>query len=435
MLRVLMVIIVMLSILAVSWLMIVIYVDFDQPYEWMRFWTKVDKFINSSTYVFGATNVHTTTIGSNTYAIVTARINNGVQIIDITNPEMPTPVSKVVDDSVFRLEDIGSLFDQAIRILSGTTIMLRGAEGVHTTTIGSNMYAIVTNSHGIQIIDITNPEMPTPVSKVVDDTTLLLDNAQGVHTTTIGSNMYAIVTSNSENGIQIIDITNPEMPTPVSKVVDDTTLLLDNAQGVHTTTIGSNMYAIVTNSHGIQIIDITNPEMPTPVSKVVDDTTLLLDNAQGVHTTTIGSNMYAIVTSYSENGIQIIDITNPEMPTPVSKIVDDTTLLLDNAQGVHTTTIGSNMYAIVTSYSENGIQIIDITNPEMPTPVSKVVDDDLEYLFLGAKNVHTTTIGSNTYAIVTSYLGWGLLIIDITNPEMPILIKNIHSDTPINIFF
>ena len=466
---------IMLSISAVGMVMILIppvnyYCDYDQ----IRFWTNVEYFPHSSTYVFGATDVHTTAIGSGTYAIVTSSLDSSIQIIDITDPEMPVLVSKVVDDSICRFDDIELAFNQVIRMLSGTTFVLHGIEGVHTVTIGSNTYAVITNNLGIQIIDITDPEMPVPVSKIVDDSTYRRGTTD-VHTVTIGSNTYAVITNNL--GIQIIDITDPEMPVPVSKIDDDSTPVDGNTRNVHTTAIGSNTYAIVTGGYGygIRIIDITDPEMPVPVSKIDDDSTLLLDGAKGVHTVTIGSNTYTVVTSFSDNGIQIIDITDPEMPVPVSSVVDDlifghdnirnkpivtigsgtwsmvpghvwiidttnpdvliptvitgveSTLLLDGAKGVHTVTIGSNTYAIVTSSEGNGIQIIDITDPEMPVPVSKV-GDTLRSLFSGARNIDIATIGSNTYAIVTSNEDRGIQIIDITDPEMPMLVSKVISN-------
>ena len=351
---------------------------------------------NASLVLSSPTAVHTTTIGSSTYAVVASDGDHGIQIIDITNPEMPTPVSSITDNE---------------------RLVLSGPTAVHTTTIGSNTYAIVASAgdSGIQIIDITNPAMPTPVSSVIDYTGLALEDSYGVHTTIIGSSTYAVVASAEDNGIQIIDITNPEMPTPVSSVIDYATLELEEPTAVHTTIIGSSTYAIVASAgdSGIQIIDITNPVTPTPVSSLTDDFMLELDGAIDVHTTTIDSSTYAVVASNDDSGIQIIDITNPVTPIPVSSLTDYATLELDDAQAVHTTTIGSNTYAIVASAGDSGIQIIDITNPAIPTPVSSLKDNSTLEIE-GAWAVHTTTIDSNTYAVVAGFYDDGIEIIQLT---------------------
>ena len=41
-----------------------------------------------------------------------------------------------------------------------------------------------------------------------------------------------------------------------------------------------------------------------------------------IATTTIGSSTYALVASYSDDGVQVIDITNPHQPTATSSITD-----------------------------------------------------------------------------------------------------------------
>ena len=357
----------------------------------------VGRLVDDASLVLNApTAVHTTTIGSNTYAVVTSRYDDGIQIIDITNPEVPIPVSSLIDDS---------------------TLVLGDPLAVHTTTIGSNTYAVVASryDHGIQIIDITNPETPIPVSSLIDDSTLVLHDSSAVHTTTIGSNTYAVVTSQVDHGIQIIDITNPETPIPVSSFIDYSTFDFDDPDIIHTTTIDSNTYALVVNylNDRIQIIDITNPEVPILVSSLINDSILIPRGIADVHTTTIGSNTYAIVTGKTDDGIQIIDITNPEVPIPVSSLTGYSKSYFGHPETVHTTTIGSNTYAVVVSYADDGIHIIDITNPATPVLVSSGTDNSI-FEINGSKTVHTTTIGSNIYALVANYRNDSIEIIRLT---------------------
>ena len=53
-----------------------------------------------------------------------------------------------------------------------------------------------------------------------------------------------------------------------------------------------------------------------------DDTFLTLAGANGVDTFTIGANTYAIVTAFNDNGVQIIDISNPDYPSPAGSLTD-----------------------------------------------------------------------------------------------------------------
>ena len=75
--------------------------------------------------------------------------------------------------------------------------------------------------------------------------------------------------------------------------------------------------------HGVQIIDITTPSSPTPASAVTDGSNYPeLRGASSITTTTIGSSTYALVASETDDGVQIIDITDPSNPDPASAISD-----------------------------------------------------------------------------------------------------------------
>ena len=72
---------------------------------------------------------------------------------------------------------------------------------------------------------------------------------------------------------------------------------------------------------------------------------------------------YAIVTAFNDNGIQIINITNPASPSPAANITYDATdyAKLRGPYGISTTTINSSIYALVASYNA-GLQIVKISS-------------------------------------------------------------------------
>ena len=182
-----------------------------------------------------------------------------------------------------------------------------------------------------------------------------LDGAFSVTTTEINSKHYALVASQSDSGVQIIDITDPENPTAVASVTDSTDYPeLFHASSVTTTEINSKHYALVAaaSDDGVQIINITDPETPTAVT-VIEDTEgtdeLLLNGAYSITTTEIDSKHYALVAARWDDGVQIINITDPETPTAVT-VIEDTEgtdeLLLDGAYSITTTEIDSKHYAL-----------------------------------------------------------------------------------------
>ena len=277
---------------------------------------------------------------------------------------------------------------------------------VDTFQIDTATYAGLSSDSGLFIINITDINSPSLVSTVFNGS-LSGDASSFVvpHTTfvSIDGSTYAI--SAHSSGVLITNVNNPASPSFVAYVTDgqDGFTTLNSVQFIATTTIGSSTYALAASyfDHGVQIIDITNPYAPTPVSAVTDgqDNFTTLSFAFSIATTTIGSSTYALVASSGDSGVQIINITTPSSPTPASAVTDGSNYTeLSGAQHITTTTIGSSTYALVASTADNGVQIINITNPYKPTPASAITDAQGNFTTLyAAQSIATTTIGSSTY--------------------------------------
>ena len=123
-----------------------------------------------------------------------------------------------------------------------------------------------------------------------------------------------------------------------------------------------------------------------------------LNGARGVDTFVIGSSTYAIVASKADNGVQMIDVSDPTDITAVDTAADGDNGFteLSGAVFVETFTIGSSTYAIVTARSDNGVQIIDISDPTDIVGVDAATDGDVFTELYGAEGVDRLTIGSRT---------------------------------------
>ena len=362
-----------------------------------------------------ATGVAVTNIGSGAYAVVASLINDGVQIIDITNASNPLPVSNVTDGT-------------------GGFEKLDGAAEVAITEIDSRTYAVVTAvfDDAISIIDITVPSNPLLVFNVTGGEGGFeeLDYAQGVAITEINSKTYALVAAFEGDAVQIIDMTIPSNPLPVANILQSQPGfgVLDGPRDIAVTEIDSRTYAVVTGhtSQGVQIIDITDVSNPIPVSNAtlgVRGFERLL-GAYGVAITQIDSKTYAVVTAFREDGVQIIDITNASNPLPASHVTDDVGGFAElyGPTDVSITQIGSKTYAVVAAERDSGVQIMDITNASKPLPVSHLMDgvggfEELE----GASGVAITQIGYRTYVLIASAEDDGIQIIDISDYAPPVL--------------
>ena len=239
----------------------------------------------------------------------------------------------------------------------GSTITPINPRHVDTFKIGTSTYAGVGGTNGLFISDITDTESPEFVSRINGTG----GNLNGVPFTTfveIGDSTYALsavsdfVSSNGKidyhGRVMITDVSIPDSPVKIKTITNGTGgyTKMRHPTSIATVTVGSSTYALVTSASsdssdkvaflpapesdtktrddGVQIIDITNPRNPTPVSSITDgvDGYTKLRGAASITTTTIGSSTYALVASVDDDGVQIIDITDPTDPTAVSAVTN-----------------------------------------------------------------------------------------------------------------
>ena len=331
---------------------------------------------------------------------------------------------------IMNITDIRS--SSYVSTVFNTSLSVPSSPGVTYVTfvvIDGFTYALSTYFNSMLITDVTNPATPSYVAHVTDDVGGFMEllGAKSIATTTIDSSTYALVASNFDHGVQIINITNPYEPIAASNITDDSGgyTTLRGATSITTTTIDSSTYALVasTSDNGVQIIDITNPYQPTNVSAIIDGTGNFtrLALAASITTTTIDSSTYALVASEGDDGVQIINITNPYEPIAASSVKDGSGGYtdLDGASYITTEIIDSRIYALVAAKNDDSIQFLDITNPYNPTRGPTASDGVDGYTQLnGVVSIATVTIGSLPYAITSSLNDKGVQIINLNHPRL-----------------
>ena len=355
----------------------------------------------NSTTIDNPDHIATFQIGTATYAGISSA--KGLTIINITDIGSPTHVSRYNGQP-----------DGVNGFLPAVTAFV---------SIDGSTYALSEYGVRVAIFKANNLVSFNPIAVIRDgnDGFTELTGPSSIATATIGSSTYALVASGADNGVQIINITTPGSPIAASAVSDGSKYTeLEGPLSITTTTIGSSTYALVASGpdDGVQIIDITNPYAPTNTSSVEDGSNFPeLDYARSITITTIGSSTYALVASETDRGVQIMDITTPSDPKPVSDFDDGDTgfTTLSGAQYITTTTIGSSTYALVAANRDNGVQIIDITDPYHPDPVSAITDGSKYTELEGAESI-AIVAGSPTYALVSSKADDGIQIIQLTTP-------------------
>ena len=306
--------------------------------------------ISTSSITLG---IASATINNAQYAIVSDNIHSIVYIVNMTNLTSPSYVSNITDASMIK------------------------PNGIETIILDGSHYALVASfdSDSVSIINITNPTSPNIVSTVLD-TNATLVNIIDVHTVKIGVHTYALTSSESSGAISIINITEPESPELIqyTSYLKDSHFGLRNIVGIDIIKINNDTYVTTAGSIQVVLINITNPISYDFTSTTSFSPSFGFTSVDYINTVEIDGLYYALVSSDRNDAIQILNITNPESPTGTYLIESGTEYPhVEDVDGIITTKIDNYTYALALSRpatGDDGIQIIDITNPESPNPIS-----------------------------------------------------------------
>ena len=319
-------------------------------------------------------------IDDHTYAIMESGFN--VQIRNITNITSPTTVSTI------------SNFD---------------ASSLDSIVIDDSTYLLGVENGNFDIADISNVKNPNSLSSPNLGSSIY---ERAVETVLINNSAYALV-GYQNGGILILNITSPNNVNIVHNIEDHVRntnseyTKLHDVHAVAAITIEESVYALATNGkfgdggeYGLTIIDITNPSSPFLVS----NETLGIGQSYFIDTVTVDESIYVLTTTATTETIHIINITDPYSPEVASTIAkgDAGYTKLSDLHTIATATFGTSTFALATdqSFSNGGIQIIDISNPYAPSPASAIKNGQNGYTHLSqAAGIATATLDGQTYAL------------------------------------
>lgn len=352
---------------------------------------------------------------------------NGLVILDVSNPESPELVSKTYIEG-----PQNELIDYSIAFYSHYALIAKGETDLHILDIadpanpvyvsnfsvfgralGIDMmdhYAVVASTHGLYVIDVQTPSEPQLVGQW---------GAIGGENVVI-SGHYAYV-AKFWDGLYIYDLTDPYSPQRLGGY---------NCQGTNDIFIKDNYAYIATWNDGLVIVEISDPTDPRFVCRydtpaytfdvvVIDSLAYLADAssmeiinvAEPQYPTWVGSyadaDYYYVIFVSNNNcyladrlGLKIIDIEDPSNP------------ILEGRYLESYSTIWS-VYIQDNYLYTSGFNIFDISDPVQPAPIGSLPDRNI-YFDITARN-------DTVYAAAGTE---GLVIIDSSDPANPNVITS-----------
>ena len=305
---------------------------------------------------------------------------------------------------------------------------------------GPHTYATIAmlGVDSVRILNLTDPLDPRSVSEVVHSADHPLRFPNGVAIFENGSRTYGAVTLEGDDGVQILNLTDPSNPRALGAIYNDNSTTLKKPYATAIFQNGSHTFAAVTgeNDNGVQILDLTDPSNPRPVASINDTVDRSLGGARGIAVFEHETGTYAAVSGHDSDGIQILDLTDPSNPRAAGHVNGSRPLEYNGPADIAIFKNGSRTYAAVSMFKENGFRILNLTDPFDPSTVASIFDreDPDNYNLLAAESLAVFKNGSRTYAAVMGHDDHGIQMLDLTDPTDPQAVGGIRDDDDLALY-
>ena len=376
--------------------------------------------------------------------------NGNILSIDLTNPELPSsgvafkPPHPAVATTM--LETTHSLSNKSEGVLVTNNSLLRfvmtgnnkqliSTEGVNLGgsrrgIIRDNILYVADWFSGLHLYDISNPEHIRHLSNY---------HTPGSSKGVVLLNDYALI-GDDDQGLQIIDVKNPQLPrwvselTPESlsgvglaytmKLVKNTLYLADHRGGFHIIDLSDinhpkrlggyntpgkswgidvvNHYIFVADdSSGLLVFDASNANKPKLVGQF---------NPGGQAEDVLIKNDLAYVTFF-DKGLYILNINHPHKP----KIIGHSPIP-GNARGLKLDNLFPDKPLAYIAGWESGLHIVDVSHPETPH-------------IIGSYDTDGAAWGVNIKDGVAYVLDWwgGIKAVDVRQKTKPVYLSQYHA--------
>jgi hypothetical protein len=307
-----------------------------------------------------------------------ANANATISVVDVSNAFAPLEVAEVatrgystdihlVEDRAYVSASRGCLV--VLDVSVPTLPVLLGhwweSSGSYDVSARDGMICVADRSFGLHLMDASDPGDPQVVSHFA-----LPDGPSAVVT----DGCYAYVADDSA-GVLVIDVMDPKLPIIVGQV------------GVLANDVefdGRYLYTVARNDK-LHVIDVIDPQDPVLIGSAD-----LLGSSWSISV----SGPYGCLTTGT--ALQVVDLVDPAHPVMRG--------VFDPSEFIHQVSFDGT-YAY-TSLGNNGIFVIDVSDPDNPSYVTELRFDG---------NTRGSCLAGNRL-----YLGAaGLQVIDVSDPENP----------------
>ena len=270
--------------------------------------------------------------------------------------------------------------------------------------------AVVSSNEGVQSLRVHANGTLEGLESIASNTPAThLEPDLGVDAVEAGGSMYAIAASRADSGVQSLRVHANGTFEPVHRIGDgDGSLLeLSGALGVDAFAMGDRTYALVASvaDNGVQLLRVHDNGTLKPVDELDDVSPLRLGGAHNVDVFKMGDRTYALVASWSDDGVQSLRVHDNGTLEPVHQIGGDNSnsnaLELNGAIYADAFEMGGRTFAAVVSTDDDGVQLLRVHDNGTLEAAGRASDGG-GFSLDGPHGVDAFEMGGATYAAVAA---------------------------------
>jgi len=326
-----------------------------------------------------------------------------MQIIDVSNPSAPTPISLYSGDYQF----IKGIQDYVYLTRNSTFSVLdvRDSSSVQYTSgfefpgfiidVAVSGNYLYTGSNGFRVIDISDSSHPVQVgyADVTGDLVEVVSDSLVI---------YCPNSMTANNTVHVMDVSDPENPSSLSSYTSPAM--------TNDLVIRDGLAYVACWWDGVRILDFKNPTNLHLISHTMGWTSSGsvpgVDYCFAQAVDVDGDYLYIVdykpFSNQDTYGLYIIDISNPSAPNLVNRFQNITSSPKD---------VKVRDGIVYIADENGGVEVVDVTDPLEPSVLG----------YVDLIDVSTGIALEGDFAYVSEYILGGLQVVDISNPARPTL--------------
>ena len=306
---------------------------------------------------------------------------------------------------------------------------LRSARGVSFGVIGGVEHAFVAgfDDDAFVVVDVSTPSGPTLTATLRGSgSPNYLNGPWATDFCVIGGVEHVLVASQSDNSFVVVDVSTPSSPTVVGTLRGSgSPNYLNQPKGVAFGFIGGVEHAVVSGNmdNALVVVDISTPSSPTLTDTLRGSGSpnyLAWNN--GVGFGVIGGVEHAFVVGYNDDSLVVVDVSTPSNVTLAGTLRGPgAPNYLDAPYDVAFGVVGGVEHAFVVSGSDSALTVVDVSTPSSPTLAGVFRGPGAPKYMSMPTTVEFGLVGGVEHALVTSWGDDGVVLVDVSTPSNPTL--------------